>query len=296
MCGWLRWRAVVVVWLALSASACQYLPFANETAPVPAARIRFLLTFDDGPSISTPNNPTLSILNQLSVNDVQPEIKAIFFVQTRNSNGGGTELGKAVMRRTHEAGHVLGLHSASPRGHVAHIWMSSAELHQSLQDGIADIRSITGHDPALVRPTFWAYTDQTRMTYAANNLRMLLADVKANDGVIHVFNISLRRRSHIQSELRAVRDAIARGEFQQVGDVFPVVAGFHDVNTFTASRLTEYLHILTEEAVKAGLQPAEKPFYDATGDVERVALFRTNPPVLLARPAPGMLAPGNLLQ
>jgi hypothetical protein len=283
-------RAAVFMLLGVLAG-CQSLPTPEKAASaIPLARIRFLLTFDDGPSISTDNNPTLSILKQLAVNDVQPGIKAVFFVQTRNANGGGTEFGKTIMRQTYAAGHILGLHSASPRGHVAHIRMSGSELNQSLQDGIADIHDITGHNPSLVRPTFWAFTDQTRRIYAANHLNMLLSDVKAHDGVIHVFTFSLRRRSHIHSELSAVRHAIERGELQQTDCYVPVVVAFHDVNTFTAGKFTEYLHILLEEAVKVGLQPAGKPFYDAAQDVERVALLRTQPPVMVASLKPEVLA------
>ena len=270
---------------------CQSLLQSEEPvlAPLPV-KIRFLLTFDDGPSIRAEANPTLSILEQLAVNDVQPGIKAIFFVQTRNANGGGTEAGKAIMRRTHDAGHVLGLHSASPRGHVGHIRMSSDELNQSLQDGIADIRNITGHDPELVRPPFWAFTPQTQSLYAANRLNMLLSDVKANDGVIHLFNISFRRRSHIHSELNAVRAAIERNELERAGCCVPVVVTFHDVNTFTASHFSEYLHILMEEAVKVGLLPADKPFYDATVDIGRMAMRRAQPPSMKARHTPSPVA------
>ena len=290
MCGELHWRAVVVALLGML-TGCQSMSTTGEILPAPLpVKIRFLLTFDDGPSIQADDNPTLSILEQLAVNDVQPAIKAVFFVQTRNANGGGTEIGKAIMRQTYSAGHVLGLHSASPRGHVAHIRMSSTELNQSLQDGIADIRDITGYDPGLVRPTFWAFTDQTRRIYEANHLNMLLSDVKAHDGVIRVFNVSLRRRSHFNSELRAVRLAIERGELQQADCFIPVVVAFHDVNTFTAGKFTEYLHILMEEAVKAGLNPAEKPFYDAAQDVERIALLRTQPPVMVASLKPDVLA------
>jgi len=283
-------RTVAIALLGML-TGCQSLSATDEIASAPLpVKIRFLLTFDDGPSIHAEDNPTLSILAQLAVNDVQPGIKAVFFVQTRNANGGGTEFGKTVMRRTHDAGHVLGLHSALPRGHVAHIRMSSAELDQSLHDGIADIRNITGRDPDLVRPTFWAFTDQTRTIYAANHLNMLLSDVKANDGVIRVFNFSLRRRSHIRSELNAVHAAIGRGELKPAGCCVPVVVAFHDVNTFTAEHFHEYLHILMEEAVKAGLPSADKPFYDARPDVENVALLRTQPVSLAARLAPNPVA------
>lgn len=276
--GVLLLRGTVVAVLCFL-PGCQSLLQSEEPAPAPlSVKIRFLLTFDDGPSIRAEANPTLSILEQLAVNDVQPGIKAIFFVQTRNANGGGTEAGKAIMRRTHDAGHVLGLHSASPRGHVGHTRMGSNELNQSLQDGIADIRNITGHDPEFVRPPFWAFTPQTQSLYAANRLNMLLSDVKANDGVIHLFNISFRRRSHIYSELSAVRAAIERNELEQAGCCVPVVVTFHDVNTFTASHFSEYLHILMEEAVKVGLLFADKPFYDATVDIGHMAMQRTQPP------------------
>jgi len=90
MCGELYWRAVVVALLGML-TGCQFLSTAGEIAPAPLpVQIRFLLTFDDGPSIQADDNPTLSILEQLAVNDVQPAIKAVFFVQTRNANGGGT--------------------------------------------------------------------------------------------------------------------------------------------------------------------------------------------------------------
>jgi peptidoglycan/xylan/chitin deacetylase (PgdA/CDA1 family) len=283
-------RGVVVTMLCLL-SGCQSLLRTEQPAPAPLpVNIRFLLTFDDGPSILAPQNPTLSILAQLADNDIQPGIKAIFFVQTRNANGGGTEIGKAIMRRAYSAGHVLGLHSASPRGHVGHIRMSSDELNQSLQDGIADIRGITGHDPEFVRPPFWAFTPRTQSLYAANHLNMLLSDVKANDGVIHVFKFSLRRRSHMHSELSAVHAAIERGELKPVGCCVPVVVTFHDVNTFTARHFHEYLHILMEEAARVGLQPASIPFYDARLDVESVALLRTQPVSVAARVVPTPVA------
>lgn len=283
-------RSAVLTTLCLLAG-CQSLWRSEEHVPAPLSmKIRFLLTFDDGPSVRTEANPTLSILEQLAVNDVQPGIKAIFFVQTRNANGGGTETGKTIMRRTYHAGHVLGLHTASTRGHVGHIRMSHDELNQSLKDGIADIHNITGHDPVLIRPPFWAFTSQTQALYAANHLNMLLSDVKANDGVIRVFDFSLRRRSHIYSNLGKVRAAIERDQLERVGCCVPIVVAFHDVNSFTARHFTEYLHILTEESAKVGMQTDEKPFYDATPDVEYVAMQRTQPPSMMTHIAPTPIA------
>jgi hypothetical protein len=229
--------------------------------------IRFLLTFDDGPSIKTSDNPTLSVLKQLAVNDVQPGIKAVFFVQTRNANGGGSARGKEILRRTHADGHVLGLHSASAHGHASHTGMSAEELHKSLRAGSTDLAEITGKPPALVRPTYWWHNAQTRAAYCANRLTMVLADVKARDGVIHVFNVSFRRRSHLRSELDAVREKILAGEFREVASVIPIVVGFHDVNPFTASHMTEYLHILVEKAREAGLILYKQPFFADAEDI-----------------------------
>jgi hypothetical protein len=62
-------------------AACRSIPPAAPPA-ADAPQILFLLMFDDGPSIREPYNPTLAILDQLAANPVQPEIKALFFVQT----------------------------------------------------------------------------------------------------------------------------------------------------------------------------------------------------------------------
>ena len=74
------------------------------------AEIRFLLTFDDGPAVE---GPTASVLEQLKNNSVQPNVKAIFFVQTRSPRNGGTEEGWRMMVRENAEEHVLGLHSGS---------------------------------------------------------------------------------------------------------------------------------------------------------------------------------------
>ncbi|HEY8877869.1 MAG TPA: polysaccharide deacetylase family protein, partial [Roseateles sp.] len=89
--------------------------------------LRFLLTFDDGPSIRSAPNPTEQVLGTLARNPVQPGIKAIFFVQTRAANGGGTPEGRALMQRELALGHVLGFHTATP-GHSNHLGMPSEQL------------------------------------------------------------------------------------------------------------------------------------------------------------------------
>jgi len=65
------------VWIAVSAvafiSACtQPTPNPVDPGPPPGAPVRFLITFDDGPSTWEPYNPTRVILDQLLHNPVQP--------------------------------------------------------------------------------------------------------------------------------------------------------------------------------------------------------------------------------
>lgn len=271
-------KKIFITTLLILLSACQAWTIP-DTPPSPLPQpIKFLLTFDDGPSITPADeNPTLSILHDLADNDIQPGIKAIFFVQTRNANGGGTAFGRQILRDAYQAGHELAVHCATPTGHVGHIYLSPEELDKTMKDAIADIHAITGHDPTLVRPPYWKFTPDTQRIYAENHLKMLLADVKANDGVIHIFIVSFRRRSHIRAELLAVREAIQRGELTVQGCCVPVVVGFHDVNVFTASHMHEYLHILTEEAANVGLMTTAQPFYAERDELEQMALRRSFP-------------------
>ena len=242
--------------------------------PPNAAPARFLLSFDDGPSTWRPYNPTRAILDALADNPVQPGIKAVFFLQTRDPRAGGSAAGRALMRREQAAGHLLAVHSGTPRGHVDHCLLPDPELERSLSDAKADIAAIAGRPPDLVRPPFWNYDSRTLAAYRKRGLRMLLTDVSANDGVIYFWNISLRRRSHLRSALAEARERIARGALPVVDGAIPLVVTFHDTNTFTAHHMQEYLRILTEEAANVGLVLAPKPFYDDRAAIERAARAR----------------------
>lgn len=273
-------RPFRLILLAALLSGCQSL--APETlAPLPpdTAPVRFLLTFDDGPSILEGYNPTLAIHEQLANNPVQPGIKAIFFVQTRNRNGGGTARGKEILRDTHAAGHVIGLHSGSARGHIRHTKMSTEELAQSLVDGKADLIALTGEQPRFVRPTFWGHNETTRRVYAENGLEMLLTDINAADGWSRPYlTPATYYRERLREELARVRDALARGDLPVQQGQTPVVVTFHDISLTTARHLTEYLVLLVSEAHRLGIPLVEKPFYDHAPDLITVASQRVTPP------------------
>ena len=175
----LRHASLIAIFLALL-TGCASAPRVDLAAPLP--RIRYLLTFDDGPSSASSRNSTASIADTLAQNPTQNGIKAIFFVQTRARTAGGSDTGKKLMQRLFAEGHVLGLHSGSARGHVSHRAMESSELVVSLADGMADIAFVTGEPPSLVRPPFWAFSSVTLDAYRQSGLSMILTDISNRDG------------------------------------------------------------------------------------------------------------------
>lgn len=265
-------RLFLISYLFILSGCTVITPADLKDEPQVETPIRFLLSFDDGPSIQTDydgRNPTNYILQQLKNNPFIKDIKAIFFVQTRNSNGGGTEQGKALLRKEHNQGHLLGVHSASPDGHVSHVNLTTSELDKFLKDGVNDLKEITGYQANFVRPTNWKYNQHSIEAYKNNNLKMMLTDISANDGVIHIFNISFRRRSHINNRLYEIRQKIINNKMPIVDGVIPVVITFHDPNTFTADHMTEYLQILVEEAKNVLLPLSDKPFYVKTDELKK---------------------------
>lgn len=262
-------------------SACNTIP-ANYHPLTPAqhaaaAPIRFVLSFDDGPSAATWfGNPTEAILDALADNPVQPGIKAVFFIQTRATNGGGTPLGHQLQQREQAAGHVLGLHTATA-GHSDNVSMSPARLEQALNAGVCDLTAIAGAPPLFLRPPFWDYNERTFQAYQAHGLHVILTDLSANDGKIYGVNFSPTRRSHLRRELADVREKIAQQALPIVDGAIPVIVTFHDVNRYTARHMREYLQILLDSAADLALPVAARPFYDDRAALQRALLARAVP-------------------
>ncbi len=270
--------AIALFALALSLGGCIGSPIAltpqTEQRLQARAPIRFLLTFDDGPSASGYNNPSRSVVADLADNPVLPGIKAVFFLQTQAARSGGSARGRKTMVREYAAGHVLAFHTATTF-HTNHRWLSDAELERTLTQGAADIAAITGTPPLLVRPPFWNYDRRTFAAYRRHGMQVLLTDLSANDGKIWGFNGSPRRRANLYRQLSVVRERIASGELPTVDGVIPVVVTFHDINRYTARHLQEYLQILMDSARINGLKTAAEPFYTDTATLQRAALART---------------------
>lgn len=177
--------------------------FSSNQPPVNPS-VRFLLTFDDGPSARMDFNPTLAILDQLATNDVQTGICAIFFIQTHHPKGAATPKGGQVLQQITAHGQVVGIHSVSFRGHVDHAKMPTNELVTLLIDAKHLINTIAGTEPVFVRPPYGVSNPATRAIYQELNLDLLLADVSARDGIIYGYNGSLSRRWHIRFALTAL--------------------------------------------------------------------------------------------
>lgn len=239
-----------------------------------AAPIRFLLTFDDGPSGSDFANPTAQVLDTLAHNNQQAGIKAIFFVQSRAHRSGATETGKRLLQREHDEGHILAFHTATP-GHSNHRFLDPAELEQALSNGCADLQAYTGLPPKLVRPPFWSYDARSFAAYQAHGLHLLLTDLSANDGKIWGINFSLSKRRNLLRQLSELRETWRKGELPVVDGSTPVVVTLHDLNRYTASVLEDYLQILLEVARELEIPTASIAFYDDRDALERAALARS---------------------
>ncbi|UZE30504.1 polysaccharide deacetylase family protein [Pseudomonas asplenii] len=272
--------SLLVLALATNLAGCIGPPIPLSPGTEQALRtqppIRFLLTFDDGPSASSFYNPTASVLDDLAHNPIQPGIKALFFVQTGAPRAGNSDIGRALMRREHAEGHILGFHTAG-HWHTNHRSLNPQELEQSLNDGSAAIAAITGAPPIILRPPFWNYDKRTFAAYQRHGLHVLLTDLSANDGKVWGITASPQRRANLLKHLAEVREQIARGEMPVVDGVIPVVVTFHDLNRYTARHMQEYLQILMDCARETGVRTAEQPFYTDRSALLRAVLARTVP-------------------
>jgi peptidoglycan/xylan/chitin deacetylase (PgdA/CDA1 family) len=263
----------------LGLAACRSV-LPDAVAPVSALPVRFLITFDDGPSGAARNNSTALILDTLAHNRWQDGIKAIFFVQTRHRTGGGTGTGQQLMQRMHRDGHLLALHTASVRGHVNHTQMPLAELDRNLGDGIEDIRRISGAAARFVRPPFWHFNPATLARYEMHGLSMLLDDISIRDGKVWGITSNPNARKRIRADLHKVARRIRDGELPAVSGYFPLVMTMHDTNSTTARNLESYLGMLVEEARHVGLLVHPQPFITPGEELIRVATLRANRPLL----------------
>lgn len=272
-----RYRQLIVlgsVALCLLSAGCCVLPPEPPANAAALPPVRFLLSFDDGPSPDAGDNPTAKIAETLAFNDIQQGIKAVFFVQTRWSGAGGSPVGRRLMRRLAAEGHLLGLHSGSVRGHVYHTVMHPSELAATLRTGIADIEAVSGETPTLVRPTYWEFNAATLAAYRHAGLAPLLTDVSARDGSLPLFQVSPESGGRMYCDLACFRQRLYKGQIPLLNGAAPAVVTFHDTNRYTAKHLPDYLAALLRAARQAGLAVADPPFYTGHTALRQAAIAR----------------------
>jgi peptidoglycan/xylan/chitin deacetylase (PgdA/CDA1 family) len=257
----------------LGAAGCSaMLPWPEPGGVEPP--IRFLLTFDDGPSTAETDNPTVRVLETLRDNPLQPEIRAIFFVQTRTPRAGGSPVGQQLIQQARAEGHVLALHCASPQGHRNHRSLGADLLAESLAAGRADLVAYAGESTELVRPPYWAFDPTTLTIYDQSEMAMLLTDVRARDGAHWLFPANALKARDLRRDLEHFRRRVRAGHIREVDGVVPVVITFHDVNPHTARRLGTHLEALLQTAEAMGLDVADPPFYSDRESLLRAARTR----------------------
>ena len=260
---------------AFTLTACQLVRVA-DLPPETQLPVRFLITFDDGPSAAPENNSSALILDTLAKNRRQNGIKAIFFVQTRHRNGGGTVHGGQLMQRMLGDGHILGLHTSSSRGHINHTQMPLSELENNLKAGIEDIRELSGDAPHFIRPPFWSFNAGTLSLYEAHGFSMLLDDISIGDGKVRGVTSNPNVRDRIRADLQRAARRIRQGEIQALGGYIPLVITMHDTNPTTARDLENYFGMLIDEAHYAGLVVHPQPFVSSGEELTQVANLRAH--------------------
>lgn len=239
-----------------------------------AQSARFLLTFDDGPSTKKNNNPTVSILNSLASNKIQNNIKAIFFTQTKLNSSDKGKTTKRLLNRQHHEGHLLAIHSGVLKRHSRHTNLSDSEMGLFLSTSKAVLKDITGIEPTIVRPTFWAFDARTLEFYQQAGLSMLLTDINVYDGKSWGYRANPRRKKVLHKQMRLVKKRIDNKQIKAVDEWIPIVVTFHDTNTWTADHMEEYLNLLVDSAVKVGIDLSPKKFYSNQTQLKNAAKQR----------------------
>lgn len=253
------------------------IPSSLPQSPRPLPKIRFLLTFDDGPSSAITDNSTAKIIKTLAVNNVQSDIKAIFFVQSRWNEAGGSVVGEALMQRLVKEGHLLGLHSGSEQGHISHLDMTTDELTQSLIQGSEAIQKLNQQTISLLRPPYWEMNNRTLSIYQRLGFSIVLTDVSAYDGGAVIFQVSPEDSDRFFCNLLCVRQQLRQGHIRTIKGVAPIIVTFHDTNSYTAEHLESYLTSLIQAAQQAGFEIATPAFYNESIELFNAAKARTQP-------------------
>jgi peptidoglycan/xylan/chitin deacetylase (PgdA/CDA1 family) len=149
--------------VVLVASACVPPP-ATPLSPPPCQGCKVYLSFDDGPSVYTPQ-----ILSTLEAKGVP----ATFFVL-----GERAVQFPSYVQQEHADGDGIGDHSWD---HPDLTTLSPSQVQSELQSTADEITSLTGAPPTLWRPPFGLFNDTVTQIASSLGLSMRLWDVNPED-------------------------------------------------------------------------------------------------------------------
>lgn len=159
-----RWMIAAALGLVLIAAACVPPPPPPPRSASPCPGCTVYLTFDDGPSVYTPQ-----ILSELEAKGVP----ATFFVL-----GERAVQFPSFVQREHADGDGTGDHTWD---HPDLTTLPPDQVRSELQSTADEITSLTGARPTLWRPPFGAFNDTVTQIASSLGLSMRLWDVNTDD-------------------------------------------------------------------------------------------------------------------
>jgi peptidoglycan-N-acetylglucosamine deacetylase len=158
------WAVAAALTVAVVAAACAPPKPPPPPPPTVPPGSTVYLTFDDGPSVYTPQ-----ILSELNAEGVP----ATFFVLGQNAvQHPGT------VEQAHADGHAIGNHSWS---HPDLTTLLPQQVQTELQSTSDEIANLTGAPPILWRPPFGAFNSIVTQVASSLGLSMRLWDVNPSD-------------------------------------------------------------------------------------------------------------------
>ena len=198
------------------------------------AVIPTVLTFDDGPHAATKENYTAAALGTLR----ERGMKGAFFVQTHVGYRGGSTEGEKLIRRLHEEGHVVGIHTGSAQDHVRH---TVREREGLLGDDLARASKrleALGIRPRFVRPVQGVCDAPVLEQYEEAGLKLVHWDVDSRDSA----------RGYTPDRIAAH----LKESFSKVGAKSHVVVLFHELDPDTRGQIVRYIDVMVSAATDAG--------------------------------------------
>jgi peptidoglycan/xylan/chitin deacetylase (PgdA/CDA1 family) len=150
------WIVAAALAVVVVAAAC--------VPPPPPPGSKVYLTFDDGPSVYTPQ-----ILSELQAEGVP----ATFFVVGQNA-----QQAPSSVQQEHADGEVIGDHTWD---HPDLTTLSSDQVRAELKSTADEIANLTGAPPTLWRPPYGAFNDTVTQIASSLGLSMRLWNVDSQD-------------------------------------------------------------------------------------------------------------------